>query len=103
MELSRLAGKSGVSVISELILQGAQAGLDTVDADYRIYKNFGNKTELRGSGMMRRDECIKFARKWELKICTIEAMLDYLVENEQQTKHRKVLERMHPRRSHTVT
>jgi len=33
--------------------------------------------------MMRRDECLAFGAKWGLKVCTIEALVDYL-EKEQK-------------------
>ncbi|KAF8456545.1 3,4-dihydroxy-2-butanone 4-phosphate synthase [Terfezia claveryi] len=31
--------------------------------------------------MMRRDECVAFARTWGLKVCTIEALVEYLKKN----------------------
>lgn len=39
------------------------------------------KAEIGGNnGMMRRDGCLKFGRKYGLKVCTIEAMVKYLGE-----------------------
>lgn len=35
--------------------------------------------EIGGSnGMMRRDGCLKFGKRWGIKVCTIEDLVDYL-------------------------
>ncbi|RPB26201.1 3,4-dihydroxy-2-butanone 4-phosphate synthase [Terfezia boudieri ATCC MYA-4762] len=53
VDFCKLAGKREVSAICEL-----------VRPDDRL--------------MMRRDECVAFARTWGLKVCTIEALVEYL-------------------------
>jgi len=67
VELCRLAGKSEVGVICEIVDDGEEVpGL----------------AEMREPGMLRRDGCLKFARKWSLKACTIEDLVDYVVKKE---------------------
>lgn len=61
--LCRLAGLREVAVISELVSEG-----------YEVE----GKAERSGSGMMRRDECLGFARKWGLRISTIEALVEFV-------------------------
>jgi len=56
-ELCRLAGKQEVGVICEIVKE--EDGL-----------------------MARRDDCIAFARKWDLKVCTIEDLVEYVIEKE---------------------
>ena len=35
--------------------------------------------EIRGNnGMMRRDACLKFGKKWGIKVCTIEDLVEYV-------------------------
>lgn len=64
VDLCRLAGKPSVAVIAELVEDG-----ETVDGT----------PELKGNiGMMRRDACLKFGRRWGLKVCTIEDLVVYL-------------------------
>lgn len=53
VEFCKLAGKREVSAICELVRP--DDGL-----------------------MMRRDECVAFARTWGLKVCTIEALVEYV-------------------------
>lgn len=53
VEFCRLAGKNEASAICELVKE--DDGL-----------------------MMRRDECLEFGRKWGLKVCTIEGLVEYL-------------------------
>lgn len=63
VDFCRLAGKSPAGVIAELVEDG-----ETVDG----------VAEIRGSnGMMRRDGCLKFGKKWGLKVCTIEDLVAY--------------------------
>lgn len=72
VEFCRLAGfKREVGVICELVEEGEDAALGAT----RV-------AEIRGSGMMRRDGCLKFAETWGLKVCTIEDLVEY-VEREQ--------------------
>lgn len=59
----RLAGKEPVGVICELVEDG-----DEVEG----------KAERIGGGMMRRDACLKFGKKWGLKVCTIEDLVEYV-------------------------
>ncbi|KAI4177454.1 MAG: hypothetical protein LQ343_000435 [Gyalolechia ehrenbergii] len=63
VELCRLAGTAPVGVISELVEDG-----DEVEG----------RAERIGGGMMRRDACLKFGRKWGLKVCTIEDLVEYV-------------------------
>ncbi|KAL8789514.1 MAG: hypothetical protein Q9213_001127 [Squamulea squamosa] len=63
VEFCRLAGKAPAGVICELVEDGEE-----VDG----------KAERTGGGMMRRDGCLKFGRRWGLKVCTIEDLVDYV-------------------------
>ncbi|KAL9031375.1 MAG: hypothetical protein Q9196_000592 [Gyalolechia fulgens] len=63
VEFCRLAGKVPVGVISELVEDG-----DEVEG----------RAERIGGGMMRRDACLEFGRKWGLKVCTIEDLVEYV-------------------------
>ncbi|KAH6633297.1 DHBP synthase RibB-like alpha/beta domain-containing protein [Boeremia exigua] len=67
VDLCRLAGKQPVGVICEMINDG-----ESVDG----------RPELVGSGMMRTDDCLKFGKKWGIKVCTIEDMVTWIEENE---------------------
>jgi 3,4-dihydroxy 2-butanone 4-phosphate synthase len=67
VDLCRLAGKPPVGVICELITDGEEVP---------------GKAELVGGGMMRRDECLAFGKKWGIKVCTIEDLVVYIEENE---------------------
>lgn len=63
VEFCRLAGKPLVGVIGELVEDGQPVlGI----------------AEMREPGMMRRDACLEFGRKWGLKVCTIEDLIEYL-------------------------
>lgn len=63
VEFCRLAGKRPAGVICELVEDGEEVeGL----------------AERREGGMMRRDGCLKFGKKWGLKVCTIEDLVDYV-------------------------
>ncbi|KAF2860646.1 3,4-dihydroxy-2-butanone 4-phosphate synthase [Piedraia hortae CBS 480.64] len=63
VELCRLAGKQPVAVIAELVA-------DSVPVE--------GKAELEAVDMMQRDDCISFAKRFGLKICTIEDLVAYL-------------------------
>ena len=64
MEFCKLAGKAPAGVIAELVEDG-----ETVEG----------VAEIRGNnGMMRRDACLRFGKKWGIKVCTIEDLVVYL-------------------------
>lgn len=67
VDLCRLAGKPPVGAICELITDG-----DEVEG----------KPEREGGGMMRRDECLAFGKRWGLKVCTIQDLVTWIEENE---------------------
>ena len=70
VELCRLAGKRPAGVICELVEDGEEVeGL----------------AERREGGMMRRDGCLKFGKRWGLKVCTIEDLVDYV-----DKEHRRI-------------
>ncbi|KAF2137674.1 uncharacterized protein K452DRAFT_291490 [Aplosporella prunicola CBS 121167] len=62
-ELCRLAKLPEVGVICEMITDG-----DEVEG----------KAERPGAGMMRRDDCLAFGKKWGITVCTIEDMVRYV-------------------------
>ncbi|PSS03444.1 DHBP synthase RibB-like alpha/beta domain-containing protein [Coniella lustricola] len=62
-EFCRLAGKRPAGVICELVDDG-----EVVEGK-AIHKE---------PGMMRGEACIAFARRWGLKVCTIEALVEYV-------------------------
>ncbi|KAL1964053.1 hypothetical protein VTN77DRAFT_7599 [Rasamsonia byssochlamydoides] len=65
IDFCRLAGKFPAGVIGELVEEGELVGEGVA--------------ELRGNiGMMRRDACLKFGRRFGLKVCTIEDLVAYL-------------------------
>jgi 3,4-dihydroxy 2-butanone 4-phosphate synthase len=64
VDFCRLAGKPPAGVIGELVEEG---------------ELIEGKAELGGSnGMMRRDACLKFGKRFGLKVCTIEDLVAYL-------------------------
>jgi 3,4-dihydroxy 2-butanone 4-phosphate synthase len=68
VDLCLLAGKQPVSVIAEMVQDG-----DEVEG----------KAELAGDfGMMRRDGCLAFARRYNLKVITIEDLIRHLEAND---------------------
>lgn len=86
MEFCRLAGKKEVGVICELVDDGIEGVEEEVDEqreggkwevgeDGRTGKR---KAEMVGSGMLRRDGCVAFGKRWGLRVCTIEALMEYL-------------------------
>ncbi len=68
VEFCRLAGKRLAGVICELVEDGEE---------------IAGSSERRGGGMMRRDSCLKFGKRWGLKVCTIEDLVDF-VHNERK-------------------
>ncbi|TLD21817.1 ABC transporter-like protein [Venturia nashicola] len=67
VELCRLTGKQPASVICEMVLDGEEVE---------------GVPERVGGGMMRRDDCLEFGRRWGLKVCTIEALVEYVERTE---------------------
>ncbi|GIK05902.1 3,4-dihydroxy 2-butanone 4-phosphate synthase [Aspergillus viridinutans] len=68
VEFCRLAGKTPAGVIAELVEDG-----ELVEGI----------PEIRGNnGMMRRDGCLKFGKRWGIKVCTIEDLVEYLERTE---------------------
>lgn len=67
VELCRLASKREVGVICELVDDGQE---------------IPGQAAMKEPGMLRRDGCLRFARRWGLKICTIEDLVDFVVERE---------------------
>ena len=68
VEFCRLAGKAPAGVIAELVEWG-----DVTEG----------VAEIRGeNGMMRRDGCLKFGKKWGIKVCTIEDLVKYVEKTE---------------------
>ena len=67
VEFCRLAGKTPVGVIGEMVEDG-----EAVEG----------QALFRSPGMMRRDGCLAFGRKWGLKVCTIEDLVAYVERTE---------------------
>jgi 3,4-dihydroxy 2-butanone 4-phosphate synthase len=67
VEFCRLAGKPQVGVICELVEDGQEV------VGQAIFKE---------PGMMRRDGCLAFGKKWGLKVCTIEDLVEYVERTE---------------------
>lgn len=63
VEFCRLAGKRMVGVISELVEDGEE---------------IDGQAARKEGGMMRRDGCLAFGEKWGLRVCTIDALKDYI-------------------------
>ena len=63
VEFCRLAGMREVGAICELVLDGEESV---------------GVAERKASGMMRRDACLKFGRKWGLRVCTIEDLVEFV-------------------------
>ena len=63
VEFCRLAGKRPAGVICELVEDGEEVE--------------GSAIRKEG-GMMRRDGCLRFGKRWGLRVCTIEDLLDYV-------------------------
>lgn len=62
-EFCRLTGKRPAGVICELVDDGEEVEGQAI---------------LRAPGMLRGEKCIAFARRWGLKVCTIEALVEYV-------------------------
>jgi 3,4-dihydroxy 2-butanone 4-phosphate synthase len=71
VELCRLAGKPQAAVICEMIMDGEPVP---------------GRAEFTGGRMMRRDDCLAFGKKWNIKVCTIEDLVDYVEAREGKLK-----------------
>jgi len=71
VELCRLAGKNQAAAICEMIVDGEPVP---------------GRTELNGGRMMRRDDCLEFGKKWGIKVCTIEDLVNYVESREGKLK-----------------
>lgn len=71
VDLCRLAGKGEVGVICELITDGEE---------------IEGVPERPGGGMMRRDECLAFGKKWGIKVCTIEDLVAYIEAEDEKAR-----------------
>lgn len=63
VEFCHLAGKRPAGVICEIVEDGEEV------------EGQAERTE---GGMMRRDGCLDFGKRWGLKVCTIEDLVDYV-------------------------
>lgn len=68
IDFCRLAGKAPAGVVAELVEDG-----EVVEGVPEIGGN---------NGMMRRDGCLKFGKRWGIKVCTIEDLIEYLKKTE---------------------
>jgi 3,4-dihydroxy 2-butanone 4-phosphate synthase len=71
VEFCRLTGKPQVAVICEMVEDGEEVAGQTI---------------RREPGMLRRDGCLAFGRKWGLKVCTIEDLVKYVERMEGKLK-----------------
>lgn len=67
VEFCRLAGKSLVGVIGELVEDGEEVV---------------GRAVRRDPGMMRTEGCLAFGKKWGLKVCTIRDLVEYVEKTE---------------------
>lgn len=63
IEFCALAGKRPVGVIAELVEEGTEVE---------------GTAERSQSGMMRRDGCLRFGKRWGVRVCTIEDLEAFL-------------------------
>lgn len=75
VEFCRLTGKSSAGVICEMVDDGEEVE---------------GQAERREGGMMRRDACLAFGKRWGLKVCTIEDLVSYVEEKEGKWEMPKV-------------
>lgn len=66
-EFCRLAGKQQVGAICEIVDDGEPVPGQAIHSS---------------PGMLRGEACIAFARKWGIKVCTIEALVNYVEQTE---------------------
>ena len=69
IELCRLAGKQPAGVLCELVEEG---------------REIEGQTEVGEVDMMRRDGCLRFGKKWGIKVCTIDDLVEYLRRQDEQ-------------------
>jgi len=74
VEFCRLAGKAPVGAICEIVDDG-----EVVEG----------VAEMKEPGMLRRDGCLEFGRRWGLRVCTIEDLVEY-IEREKEVEGEKV-------------
>lgn len=67
VEFCRLAGKPLVGVICEIVEDGEEVVGEAI---------------RRSPGMLRRDGCLAFGKRWGLRTCTIEALVEWVEERE---------------------
>lgn len=63
VEFCRLAGKNEVAAIGEMVEDGEVVPGEAI---------------MKEPGMMRRDACLEFGKKWGLKVCTIADLVEYV-------------------------
>jgi 3,4-dihydroxy 2-butanone 4-phosphate synthase len=71
VEFCALAGLSPVGVICEMVEDGTEVE---------------GKAEREAPGMMRRDACLRFGKRWGLRVCTIEDLVVFLERERAGTK-----------------
>ncbi|KAI1122633.1 DHBP synthase RibB-like alpha/beta domain-containing protein [Nemania abortiva] len=67
LDFCRLAGKAEAAALCEIVDDGEEVDGQAIRRD---------------PGMLRGEGCIAFARKWNLKVCTIEDLVNYLEKTE---------------------
>lgn len=75
LEFCALAGMRPAAAICELVEDGTEVG---------------GKAERVGAGMMRRDGCLKFGKKWGLRVCTIEDLVVFLERDREKEEGKRV-------------
>lgn len=70
VELCRLAGLREVGVIGELVDDGPDEEVSGHGLSWTA--------ERAGTGMMRRDQCLAFGRRFGIKVITIDALVEYI-------------------------
>ena len=68
IEFCRLAGMRPAGVLCELVEPGSECP--------------EGKTEIYDAGMRRGQSCLKFARQWGIRLCTIDALVEYVEQTE---------------------
>lgn len=63
IDFCRLAGKRLVGALCELVDGGREVN---------------GKTERKGAGMLRRDGCLEFGKRWGIRVCTIEQLVEFV-------------------------
>ena len=62
-EFCKLAGKRPAGVLCELVTEGHMVE---------------GRPEMKGVEMMRSDDCLCFGKRWGIRVCTIEALVEFL-------------------------